>query len=370
MNATEAGHAIFRSVSRDDNSMLSGFFITVRSGLTIILQPRFVYYGMNISDAILLMRGVCNRKHYSLSTEKTYTHWLGRFGLFLKAHKPAATTPEQKMEAFLTQLAAQGSAAATQNQAFNSLLFFYREVLKHELGSVQALRAKASVTFRECPTTEEVTRLLAAVRDVHGYPARLLVHILYACGLRVTEPFNLRIKDLDLANSRFNIRQAKGKKDRVVGFPGCLAAPLAQQLELARAMAAADRARGIPVPLPGLLDRKYPAAGQSERWAWLFPSLTTCHHPRTRKEVRWRCHEANVQKAVRYAARQCGLEGVTPHNLRHAYATHALQNGAFVRDLQVVLGHNSLETTMRYLHAEASRVASPLRNFAPVPSAA
>jgi site-specific recombinase XerD len=81
---------------------------------------------MNISDAILLMRGVCNRKHYSLSTEKTYTHWLRRFGLFLKAHKPPATTPEQKMEAFLTQLAAQGSAAATQNQAFNSLLFFYR----------------------------------------------------------------------------------------------------------------------------------------------------------------------------------------------------------------------------------------------------
>ena len=59
---------------------------------------------------------------------------------------------------------------------------------------------------------------------------------------------------------------------------------------------------------------------------------------------------------------------MTPHNLRHAYATHALQNGAFVRDLQAVLGHKSLETTMRYLHSEASRVASPLRDFAPVPS--
>ena len=165
------------------------------------------------------------------------------------------------------------------------------------------------MTLRECPTTEEVARLLAAVRDVHGYPTRLLVHLLYACGLRVTEPLNLRIKDLDLSNSRLNIRQAKGKQDRVVGFPGCLATALARQLDLAKAMAAADRARGIPVPLPGLLDRKYPAAGLSERWAWLFPSLTTCRHPRTRKEVRWRCHEANVQKAVREAARQCSLEG-------------------------------------------------------------
>jgi site-specific recombinase XerD len=222
--------------------------------------------------------------------------------------------------------------------------------------------------LRECPTQEEITRLLAEVRDVHGYPTRLLVHLLYACGLRVTEPLNLRIKDLDLSGSRFNIRQAKGKKDRVVVFPNCLAASLVRQLEVARAMATADRARGIPVPLPGLLDRKYPRAGQSERWAWLFPSLTTCRHPRTGDEVRWRCHEANVQKAVRQAARRCALECVTPHTLRHAYATHALQNGAFVRDLQAVLGHKSLETTMRYLHPEASRVASPLKGFLPEPS--
>jgi site-specific recombinase XerD len=120
-----------------------------------------------------------------------------------------ATTSDLKIETFLTRLAAQGAAASNQNQAFNSLLFFYREVLKSELESVQALRARPSVTLRECPTTDEVTRLLAAVRDVHGYPNRLLVHLPYACGLRVTEPLNLRIKDLDLANSRLDIRQAK-----------------------------------------------------------------------------------------------------------------------------------------------------------------
>jgi site-specific recombinase XerD len=79
--------------------------------------------------------------------------------------------------------------------------------------------------------------------------------------------------------------------------------------------------------------------------------------------VRWRCHEANVQRAVRAAADRCNLRGLTPHHLRHAFATHALHDGAFVRDLQVVLGHNHLETTMNYLHAEAGRVASPLRSY-------
>jgi site-specific recombinase XerD len=245
-------------------------------------------------------------------------------------------------------------SASTQNQAFNALLFLYRQCLKVDLGPVDALRAKRSATLRDCPSPHEVSRLLSAVGDVYGYPTRLIVHLLYACGLRVTEPLNLRIKDLDLSNARLHIRQGKGNKDRVVGIPACLTTALERQLLVAKALAARDRAQGIPVPLPGLLDKKYPKAGFSERWAWLFPSHSICQHPRTNQNVRWRCHEANVQRAVRQAARSCHLDGLTPHCLRHAFATHTLQNGAVVRDLQVVLGHVSLETTMGYLHPEAS----------------
>jgi integrase len=144
-----------------------------------------------------------------------------------------------------------------------------------------------------------------------------------------------------------------------------LADPLRHQLDLAKALAARDRANGIPVALPGLLSKKYPTAALLERWAWLFPSKTLCNDPRSGKTVRWRCHEANVQRAVKQAAQCCGLEGLTPHFLRHAYATHALQFGANVRDLQVVLGHNHLETTMGYVHPEAERVTSPLKNYIP-----
>jgi integrase/recombinase XerD len=109
------------------------------------------------------------------------------------------------------------------------------------------------------------------------------------------------------------------------------------------------------------LDKKYPRSRFAWQWFWLFPALKPCRHPRTGEIVRWRCHEANVQRAVKAAAVKCGLDGlITPHVLRHAYATHAMRQGAFVRDVQQAMGHVSLETTMGYLHSGPERVPSPL----------
>jgi integrase/recombinase XerD len=77
--------------------------------------------------------------------------------------------------------------------------------------------------------------------------------------------------------------------------------------------------------------------------------------------------DQQVQRAVRAAGRRAGLScTVTPHSLRHAYATHALHSGAYIRDIQVALGHRSLETTMGYCHADVDRVRSPLETIAAV----
>lgn len=272
------------------------------------------------------------------------------------------------MEAFLTDLALQGVSVSTQNQAFSALLFFYRHALKVQLGKIDSLRAQRPSGLRHCPARDEVIHLLSQVADTQGYPTRLIVHLIYACGLRVCEPLNLRIKDLDLAQRRLYIHQSKGNKGRVVPFPECLNAALERQLALAKALAIQDVAQRVPVALPGLLGIKYPYAQFSERWGWLFPARSLCRDRRANKIVRWRCHETNVQRAVRAAADRCGLRGLTPHHLRHGFATHALQDGAFVRDLQVVLGHTHLETTMNYLHPEAGRVTSPLKGFAAEPN--
>lgn len=180
---------------------------------------------MNRAAAILKLRDVIRRKHLALSTEESYAGWLMRYTGYIAKVKGQFSS-EQKMEMFLSALAKSGVSASTQNQAFNAILFFYREVLGQQIG---------------------------LVRDTHGYPTRLVVRMLYGCGL----------------------------------------------------------------------------------------------------------HEANVQRCVKAAARQHGL-CITPHYLRHAFATHALRQGANVRDVQDALGHAQLNTTMGYLAADQRGVNSPL----------
>jgi integrase len=179
----------------------------------------------------------------------------------------------------------------------------------------------------------------------------------------------LRIKDVNLERFSLVIMGAKGGKDRVVSLPPSLAPELVQQMEFARAVWRRDNQNHIPLMLPHQLARKFPDYQFDWPWAWLFPAYHTCRHPRTGTEVRYRMHEANVQRAIQQARRKLGIS-VLPHELRHGYATHCLENGVNPRAIQQAMGHASLETTMGYLHAESLSVRSPLEtvlqvNFTP-----
>ena len=313
---------------------------------------------MNLESALQKLRETIRLKHLALKTEESYVAWIARYSRFI-SERCREGTPEAKMESFLTQLAKQGVSASTQNQAFCAILFFYREVQKVALGKVDALRAKVPAHLRYAPEVHEVKALLAAVHDIGGYPTRLIVKLLYGCGLRVTEPLNLRLADVLLSESTLVIRSAKGGKDRFVPIPCSLVTELQAQVSIAKAVADSDRLNHIPVKLPGLLAVKYPHWQFSPKWAWLFPSRVTCTDPRTGTIVRWRCHEANVQRAVKAAAVPLGLD-ITPHHLRHSYATHCLNAGTNVRAIQETMGHKHLDTTMGYLHSESAPVRSPL----------
>lgn len=311
---------------------------------------------MKLEIAIEKLREVIRRKHFAHGTEEAYTHWLRRFMRYV-IEQCQEGSPAQKLEAFLTQLAKQDVAASTQNQAFNALLFFYREVLRVEVGDVNALRAKRPAHLRFAPEREDVVRLLAALRDEGDYPTTLIVKLIYGAGLRVSEPLNLRLGDVLLGESKLVVRAAKGGKDRFVALPCSLVEELKAQVKFAEGVAARDRAAGLPVKLPGLLAKKYPHWQFAPKWAWLFPARGACEF--RGEVVRWRIHEASVQRAVRAAARPLGL-AITPHHLRHAYATHCLNAGQNPRAIQQAMGHSNLETTMGYLHAEAMSVRSPL----------
>lgn len=304
------------------------------------------------------LRDVVRRKHFSISTEDSYVLWLRRFSGYL-TKVPPADPAERKIERFLTSLARQDVSASTQNQAFNALLFFYQECLGQKLSGIDALRAKREVSLRRAPAVDEVQCLISEVRDASGYPVRLVVKLLYGCGLRVTEPLSLRIRDIDLRESRFTIRRAKGGKDRVVAIPCSVISEISAQIEVARLTWQRDVAAQVPIKLPHQIARKYPAAQFSWNWAWLFPQMAPCRDPRGGALVRWHMLEPSVQRAVRSASRRISSE-ILPHELRHAYATHTLNRGTNPRAIQCVMGHKSLETTMGYLHAEALAVPSPL----------
>jgi integron integrase len=314
---------------------------------------------MNLPFAIEQLRNVLRRQHKALATESNYVYWLRHYVTALES-MPDSLSSEQKLERFLTSLARHRDlSASTQNQALNAILFFYKEVLGQPLQGIDSLRSKRPVHLRHAPSVAETQALLRTVRDIAGYPTNLIARLLYGCGLRVSEPLNLRIKDVNLERFSLVIMGAKGGKDRVVSLPPSLAPELVQQMEFARAVWRRDNQNHIPLMLPHQLARKFPDYQFDWPWAWLFPAYHTCRHPRTGTEVRYRMHEANVQRAIQQARRKLGIS-VLPHELRHGYATHCLENGVNPRAIQRAMGHASLETTMGYLHAESLSVRSPL----------
>jgi integron integrase len=339
------------------SSKLGVFFFSLDS---VCPRSRFILLSnMNTTQAIDGMRQVIRRQHKALATEDAYVLWLRRYMTALRAMPPELSS-EKKLERFLSDLARQHDvSASTQNQAFNAILFFYQRVLGQPLANVNALRATRPAHQRHAPTVGETQSLLQSVGNHGGYPTNLIARMLYGCGLRVSEPLNLRVKDVDLQQRRLFIRGAKGGNDRVVALPACLIAELNQQMQCARSVWLGDKHNQIPLMLPHRLARKYPEYRFSWGWAWFFPAHCPCRDPRSGVIVRYRMHEANVQRAVKHARRKLGIS-ILPHELRHGYATHCLERGTNPRAIQQAMGHKSLETTMGYLHAEALSVFSPL----------
>lgn len=300
------------------------------------------------------MLKVFNIKRYSAKTQEVYLDWWNRFAKF--CNKPVKCVDEGDLRLFMEHLVIGRSvSAATQNQALMAISLFWSDVLNREkLDFRKHLKAPPSRRLPSVLSVEDVKRLLTATPKF-WYPMFALG---YGCGMRLNEVLHLRVQDIDLERGLLWIRRAKNDKDRVLKIPESLKDRLKSDLESRKILFESDLADGFArVDLPLALEHKYPAMATSWEWQYFFAWHRLLKRPDTGKLQRWHPLEATLQCAFRTTCRKIGLpESTHFHTLRHSYATHLLESGLSIRDIQERLGHSRLETTMIYTH-----VRTPLK---------
>jgi integron integrase len=301
-------------------------------------------------------------RHFSLSTQRAYLHWIRAF---VKCHG-AKTHPREmgavQVEAFLSDLVStRNVSASTHRQALSAILFLYREVLKIDLPWLNEIGRPQPV--RRLPTVLSTAELGATFAHLDGV-SLLIAQLLYGTGMRILEGLRLRVKDVDFERGLIIVREAKGGKDRVVMLPNALRGGLHRQLAASKGLWVLDReAQRAGVELPDALARKYPNAPQSWAWHWVFPQASLARDPRTGIERRHHYFAETFRRAMAKALQRAGItKPASPHTLRQSFATHLLQSGADIRTVQSLLGHADVTTTMIYTHVASlpTGVASPL----------
>ncbi|NTV14463.1 MAG: integron integrase [Desulfobulbaceae bacterium] len=294
------------------------------------------------------LRTEIRNRHYSLRTEQAYEGWALRFLAFCRA----TSVPEPReaaVKAFLDYLVeSRQVSASTQAQALNAVVFLFKVALTQPLGDIGAFtRSRRPKKLPEVLSVAEIEQLLGAMEGT----AALMAGLLYGSGLRLMECIRLRVKDIDFEYRQIKV-WGKGQKHRPTVLPRRYEAPLREHLQRVKALHQQDLTAGHgQVYMEPALARKYPKAAGQWQWQYVFPARQLSVDPRSGQVHRHHVHETSLQKAVPAAARKVGLtKQVGCHTLRHSFATHLLENGADIRTVQELLGHENVATTMIYTH--------------------
>ena len=297
-----------------------------------------------------ILRDKIRFKHYSLRTEQVYLGWTKRYILFHNKRHPK-DMGKVEIEQFLTHLAVDNQVSpTTQNQAFNAILFLYKEILNKSMQdeNIQALRAQQKKHIPVVLTIDEVKQIILNVNGIY----QVMLKLMYGCGLRMSELLNIRIKDIDFGYDKLYIWDSKSQKDRIVPLPLKIKDELKIQVQKVKEIHQKDIIDGFGTEeLPYQLGKKYPKAKYETKWQYLFPMNKVSKDPRSEVIRRHHILEATFSRNIRNAVKKCDIDKkVSAHIFRHSYATHLLQNGTDIRSIQELLGHKSIETTMIYTH--------------------
>ncbi|WP_244506087.1 integron integrase [Microbulbifer marinus] len=239
-------------------------------------------------------------------------------------------------------------ASTRKKTALNAVVFLYRQFLNIGLGNLDFDRTSKGRRLPVVFTHEEAMSVIANMRGHH----KLLASLMYGAGLRVMEAVRLRVQDVDFGHRCIFVREAKGDKWRRTLLPKSLVAPLQAQIDLALAVHQRDLEEGFgEVYLPYALAKKYPGAACSPGWQYVFPAPERSTDPRAEVIRRHHLREQQVRRAVAKALAEAGIrKKASCHTFRHSFATNLLAGGTDVRNIQELLDHNDVGTTMIYTH--------------------
>jgi site-specific recombinase XerD len=261
-------------------------------------------------------------------SQRNYLNSCARFAAFLGRSPEAATADDiRRFQLFLIE---SGASIVHRNRIMTGVKFLLRVTLRRHDLAAEIYQLKEPQKIPLVMSQDEVKRLLAVAASPK---VRAMLSLAYGCGLRTGEVVRLRVGDIDSAQNIIRVVQSKGRKDRNVMLPADILGLLRQWW----------RER------PTRHDTDAPAA---ERW--LFPGCKPGRPLTTRQLIR----------LFHATAAAAGItKPVTPHSLRHSFATHLLERGVDIRVIQALLGHDKLETTALYTRVATgmiSAVDSPL----------
>jgi integron integrase len=286
--------------------------------------------------------------NYATRTETTYFHWVLRFLLNVN-DKSTVELGDDDARAFLSNLVLHRTVSkSTQNVALNALVYYFKQVIARPLGEFSHVRSTRPPKLPVVLSQDQVTTILGMLSGTH----LLMAEIMYGAGLRLIECCRLRVKDIDFEYELIHVFDGKGGKHRRVPLPGRCISKLQEQVLRVKEVHNRDLEHGFgSVFMPNALARKYPSAAKELLWQYTFPSSRLAVDPRSGVTRRHHVHESGPQKSIRHAAVESGInKPISPHTLRHCFATHLLEAGYDIRTVQELLGHSDVSTTMIYTH--------------------
>lgn len=297
----------------------------------------------------------------SYATENTYVYWVRQYILYHQKKHPS-TLGVDEIKDYLSHLALkQNTSPNTQKTALNALMFMYNRFLKQPIESLDFSYAKKQVRTPVVFTHQEAMLVIKNMQ----MPYQLMAKLMYGSGLRISDVLRLRVKDIDFGMGYIIVRDGKGSKDRTTLLPKATIPDLKNQITVVKNLLETDRKNGVgPVYMPYQLEKKYPDAGRSLAWQYVFPSENISQDPRDTVMRRHHLYSTTLQGHVKKAIKAARINKLAScHTFRHSFATRLLQAKYDLKQIQTLMGHSDIRTTEIYLHVLdelGDKVKSPL----------